>query len=66
MADTDIHTFIKNQNSNCKVTFTGKSRFDFMQDFNDFQQEALDDVLADSNYAEAKEIIARFMIAPTV
>jgi len=64
MANTNIQDFIRNQTSSCKVTFTGKSRSDFMQDFNDFQQEALDDALAYSNYAEAKEIIARFMIAP--
>ena len=63
MKKSIIHDFICNQNAECKVHLSGQSRMDFMREVSEFQQQNIEDVLADSECKEAIEAITRILFS---
>jgi hypothetical protein len=57
----EIARFCSEQNRTFKVAFTGSALQAFMKDFNDFQQEAADEVLMASGLKEARIALKKIM-----
>ena len=61
MTPAQLAVFCANQNTTYKVEFTGGALKAFMEDFNEFQAEAADEMLMTSGLKEARKVLKRIM-----
>jgi hypothetical protein len=57
----ELARFCEEQNRTYKVEFTGEALQAFMKDFNDFQQEAADEMLMATELKDARKVLKRIM-----
>ena len=61
MTPDDLAAFTRKQNYTFKVFFSGKLRNDFMDEFNAFQEEVANDLIAASDLKEARQLLKNIM-----
>ena len=61
MTPEELARFCSEQNRTYKVEFVGGALDAFMKDFNDFQQEAADEMLMATGMKDAKKVLRRIM-----